>query len=177
MSPAALYVHFASKEALLYELSLVGHRSALDVVRRAASSCGPEPEARLRAIVRDFAAWHAEHWRTARVVQYELASLAPMHRRQIAALRREIDANVRDVLDAGQRDGTFAVTDLHGTALAILSMAIDVARWYRPEGARTPQDVGDLYADLAARMVHAAAPGSSTGRVEQQRVSRGVSRG
>ena len=31
LSPAGVYVHFASKEELLYELSLVGHHAALDI--------------------------------------------------------------------------------------------------------------------------------------------------
>jgi hypothetical protein len=53
-------------------------------------------------------------------------------------------------------------------ARAILSMGIDVARWYDPGGRDSPAALGALYADLAARMVSAvsavgassAAPGS-----------------
>ena len=47
------------------------------------------------------------------------------------------------------------VPDLPGTALALLSLVVDVARWYDPAGARSPEDVGALYADLALRMVTA----------------------
>jgi AcrR family transcriptional regulator len=156
MSPAALYVHFAAKEALLFELSLVGHRAALDVVREAVVlEAGGSPSAQLAAIVSAFAAWHAEHRRTARVVQYELAALTREHRAEIAALRREIEGGVRDVVEAGVRAGDFAVEDVRGTVLAILSLAIDVARWYRIEGTRTPAEVGALYAELALRMVTA----------------------
>jgi AcrR family transcriptional regulator len=156
MSPAALYVHFAAKEALLFELSLVGHQAALDVVREAAAvEAGAIPSAQLAAIVSSFAAWHAEHRRTARVVQYELAALTPEHRAVIAALRREIESSVRDVVEAGVREGEFEVEDVRGTVLAILSLAIDVARWYRIEGRRTPAEVGALYAELALRMVAA----------------------
>src|SRR4029453_18492474 len=32
MSPAALYVHYPSKERLLFEISLYGHNAALDVL-------------------------------------------------------------------------------------------------------------------------------------------------
>jgi hypothetical protein len=35
-------------------------------------------------------------------------------------------------------------------------MGIDVARWYRDEGAWTPDDVAAHYRDLALRMVGAA---------------------
>ena len=153
MSPAAVYVHFATKEALLYELSLVGHRAALHVVASAAGSAADDPRTRLGAVVSEFAAWHARHRRTARVVQYELAALTPGHRKVIAALRRDIQEQVRTLLDAGVRAGDFVVPDVEGTALALLSLVVDVARWYRPDGPRSPEDIGALYADLALRMV------------------------
>jgi hypothetical protein len=49
--------------------------------------------------------------------------------------------------------GEFDLPDVPGTALAILSLCIDVARWFNPDGRRTPDDVGVLYADLVGRMV------------------------
>src|SRR5690349_19524093 len=36
MSPAALYVHYPSKERLLFEISLYGHRAALEILTTAA---------------------------------------------------------------------------------------------------------------------------------------------
>ena len=155
MSPAAVYVHFASKEELLYELSLVGHRAALAIVVGAAGRSPGDPAAQLQAVVSDFASWHARHRRTARVVQYELAALTRGHRTVIDGLRREIQARMRDLLAAGVASGAFVVPDVRGTALALLSLSVDVARWYRPEGPRSPDDIGRLYADLALRMVTA----------------------
>jgi AcrR family transcriptional regulator len=155
LSPAAVYVHFASKEDLLYELSLVGHQAALGIVIAAVDAAPGDPAAQLRGLVGDFAAWHARHRRTARVVQYELAALAPEHREVIRGLRRQIQARVRDLLSDGVAAGVFVVPDVAGTALALLSLIVDVARWYDPSGARSPDDVGSLYADLALRMVTA----------------------
>jgi AcrR family transcriptional regulator len=155
LSPAAVYVHFASKEELLYELSLVGHQAALGIVITAVDAAPGDPAAQLRGLVGDFAAWHARHRRTARVVQYELAALAPAHREVIRGLRRQIQARVRDLLAGGVAAGVFVVPDVPGTALALLSLVVDVARWYDPAGARSPDDVGSLYADLALRMVTA----------------------
>jgi hypothetical protein len=48
------------------------------------------------------------------------------------------------------------VIDVHGTTLAVLSLCIDVARWFNVDGPRTPDEVGALYADLVLRMVGAA---------------------
>jgi hypothetical protein len=49
--------------------------------------------------------------------------------------------------------GQFAVDDIRGTTLAVMSLCIDVARWFSPEGRRTPDEIGELYAGLALRMV------------------------
>lgn len=37
----------------------------------------------------------------------------------------------------------------------MLSLCIDVARWFNAQGSRTPEEVGTLYADLVLRMVGA----------------------
>ncbi|SCD39310.1 hypothetical protein GA0115253_100331, partial [Streptomyces sp. Termitarium-T10T-6] len=92
---------------------------------------------------------------TARVVQYELDALGEEHRTEIVALRRRSDAVVRRIINEGVRDGEFDVPDVAGTTLAVLSLCIDVARWFNAQGSRTPDEVGELYADLVLRMVGA----------------------
>ena len=76
LSPAGVYVHFASKEELLYQLSREGHVAARDMLRAAADGAASPTEA-LRAIMGRFATWHAEHFRVARIVQYEFAQPHP----------------------------------------------------------------------------------------------------
>jgi AcrR family transcriptional regulator len=151
MSPAALYVHYSSKERLLFEISLYGHRAAVEILTKANE--GGSPADRLRTMVSAFTSWHAEHHTIARVVQYELAALSPEHFAEVATIRRAISALIEKVLTDGVSDGTFAVDDLPGTTIAVLSLAIDVARWYDPSRHATPQALGALYADLALRMV------------------------
>jgi AcrR family transcriptional regulator len=155
MSPAALYVHHSSKEELLYLISRDGHDAALEVIREAAAHGDTEPFGRLAATVRGFTRWHAEHHTAARVVQYEYAALSPEHRREIGERRREIDRHMREVITAGVERGVFVVPDVPGTALALLSLCVDVARWYRDDGERSAESIADLYADLAVRMVRA----------------------
>ncbi|MFC0622515.1 TetR/AcrR family transcriptional regulator [Kribbella deserti] len=151
MSPAALYVHYSSKEKLLFEISLYGHKAALDVL---SSVEGSTPTERLQAMVSAFTVWHAEHHTVARVVQYELAALSPDHLAEVATYRRSISALMEKVLADGVSAGTFQVDDLPGTALALLSLSIDVARWYSP-ARQPPEALGSLHAALALRMVQA----------------------
>ena len=69
------------------------------------------------------------------------------------ALRKEIDKVVRDVLAQGVAEREFEVDDVPGTALALLSLAVDVARWYSPEIRRTPADIARTNGELAVRLV------------------------
>ncbi|MEV0254913.1 TetR/AcrR family transcriptional regulator [Streptomyces sp. NPDC050732] len=154
MSPAALYIHYKTKEELLHRISRIGHVKALAILRTAADGEGG-PAERLAAAVRSFVGWHAAHHTTARVVQYELDALGEEHRTEIVALRRKSDAAVRDIINDGVRAGEFDVPDVPGTTLAVLSLCIDVARWFNVAGHRTPDEVGALYADLVLRMVGA----------------------
>jgi AcrR family transcriptional regulator len=154
LSPAGVYVHFASKEELLFQLSREGHEVARDMLVAAGRDAGSPTEA-LRAIMRTFARWHAEHFRVARIVQYEFANLTPEHRDTVLGLRKEIDAVVRQVVEDGVRSGEFAVDDVRDTTLALMSMAVDVARWYDPEIRRTPEAIGAAYGDLGVRLVTA----------------------
>ncbi|MDJ0344543.1 TetR/AcrR family transcriptional regulator [Streptomyces sp. H10-C2] len=152
MSPAALYIHYKTKEELLYQISRVGHLRSVGLLEEAANGDGA-PGERLAVAVRAFVSWHAERHTTARVVQYELGALAEDHYTEIVALRRKSERAVRSIIEDGVRTGAFDVPDVAGTALAILSLCIDVARWFNPDGRRTPDDVGVLYADLVGRMV------------------------
>ncbi len=152
MSPAAVYVHHDTKESLLHTVSLDGHRAALRVVQEAAAA-GEDPVERLRTLVREFSAWHASNSRVGRIVQYEFDALTPEHRDEIAALRRDIERQARTVLEDGVAAGVFAVEDVPGTARAILSLSIDLVRWFSPDGAQSPEDIARLHADLALRMV------------------------
>ncbi|MEV6650656.1 TetR/AcrR family transcriptional regulator [Streptomyces sp. NPDC051219] len=158
MSPAALYIHYKTKEELLHRISRIGHDKALEILETAAGGAGT-PTERLDDAVRSFVRWHAGRHMTARVVQYELDALGPEHRTEIVALRRKSDAAVRRILNEGVRAGEFEVPDVPGTTVAVLSLCIDVARWFNVEGRRTPDEVGALYADLVLRMVGARRTG------------------
>ncbi len=154
LSPAGVYVHFGSKEELLFELSRSGHEAALALVRDARDRC-PSPREQLVEIMRRFSEWHVEQHQLARVVYHEHSHLTPPHQAEVLGLRKEIDRIVRSVLDAGVAAGDFDVDDVPDTALALLSIVIDVARWYSPTIKRTPAQIGATNAALGLRLVGA----------------------
>ncbi len=152
LSPAGVYVHFASKEDLLFHLSRDGHQEALALVTGAAAGA-PDPASALAAVMARFSAWHAENYAIARVVQHEFPHLSAEHQAEVLALRKRIDHAVRDVLRAGQRAQVFTLDDVPDTALALLSIVVDVARWYTPALHRTPAQIGATNAALGLRLV------------------------
>jgi AcrR family transcriptional regulator len=111
LSPAGVYVHFTSKEVLLFELSRRGHERARDLLVEAAAAADSPTEA-LRAIIGGFSRWHAEHYELGRIVQFEFRHLRQEHRDAVLGLRKEIDQVVAGVLRDGVDTGEFAVTDV-----------------------------------------------------------------
>ncbi|MBB1159379.1 MULTISPECIES: TetR/AcrR family transcriptional regulator [Amycolatopsis] len=154
MSPAALYVHFPSKAALLFAISRNGHEQTLalveDVIGRVTG-----PVERMRLLVEDFVAWHARRHTVARVVQYELNALPEKEYLVVAQLRRKIEQRVREVIADGVESGAFTVADVGIAARAVLSLGVDVARWYSERTRQTPAELGKEYGELVLRMLGA----------------------
>lgn len=160
MSPAALYVHHRSKEELLYAISKAGHERTLEVVKDAVAS-SKDPREQLLAAVRGFVVDHARDHTIARIVNYELAALDPDHLRTIITIRRAIEQQMRDVVNTGVASGAFVTANPRMTAVAVLSLGIDVARWYRDDGTWTPEEIAEHYAELALRILGADPQGAS----------------
>jgi AcrR family transcriptional regulator len=159
LSPAALYVHFPSKELVLFEIIRVGHQRALEHIQDPSVLARTHPPDRLRAIVARYTSWHARHHVAARVSQYELSGLTAEHYGEILELRHQTNEFFRDAVARGVADGSFAPVDVKRFTRAMLSLSIDLVRWYRLEGSDSPEQLGEFYADLALKLV--AHPGAT----------------
>jgi AcrR family transcriptional regulator len=159
MSPAAVYVHYRSKLDLLHAISKIGHESAQSCLEAALATPGTHEE-RLGRAVEAFARWHAENRTLARVIQYEYVALSKPYREEIKAVRRRMQEDVEEEIRQGIAAGEFATADVAGTALAIVSLCVDIARWFNPQGDRSTESVGTLYAQLALRMLAPPANGT-----------------
>ncbi len=138
---------------MLFEAGRNGHLHVLEEVESAATSStdrssGSAPSSTVSSRI------HAVHHTTCRVAQYELHALSEEHYREIAEIRRRTDAVVREVISSGVDIGAFRVGDVPTAALAILSLGIDVARWYRP-GRVDVDDLARNYVGLALSMLGA----------------------
>lgn len=155
LSPAAMYVHYPSKEALLFQIALIGHSAARDRLNNALAvvdSAAGSAE-RLEVILREFTFWHAEHTTLARVCEYELQHLSAEHSAQIGEIRREIETTVRDEIQHGIESGEFSAPDVRFATMALTALAIDIVRWYTPGTGITPAELADNLAVLGLKMV------------------------
>lgn len=155
LSPAAVYVHFPSKNEMLAEICRRGHAEILADLERAVAEPGT-PAERIRRFVSAFARFHAERRTLGRVIQYELRGLTPEQFKEVAAIRQGFEDLIQEQLRAGVATSEFAVDDIEATGVAILSLCIDVARWHGAMRDRlTPDELGAFYADLAWKMIRA----------------------
>ena len=154
LSPAAMYVYFRSKEDLLHKIAI----SALDLTAEIATAEAGRPGSpadRLQALARVLTIWHTYNSQVAHVVLYQTGALSPGHHEEVTAREAEVGRIVRQVIAEGVESGDFGTSDPGATATAVLSMCLDVARWYRPGYRRTPQQLGDFNAAAALRIARA----------------------
>ncbi|GAB20432.1 putative TetR family transcriptional regulator [Gordonia effusa NBRC 100432] len=142
---------------MLFAIASEGHRLVLEAMRAADAQARTEPSVtwtdRLRAVVAAFAQWQARESRLARVVQYEMRSLSREHFHEIAAVRAETTSLVTDLVEGGIVAGEFGINEGGDAVLAIMSLCVDVCRWFPARGYRDPDAVGAVYANLAASLV------------------------
>lgn len=151
LSPAALYVHFASKEVILYEIIRSSHEDALEFIQGIPEDASSSD--RLRHVVSRHVAWHGRHHVAARVAQYELAGLTAEHYAEIMRLRHLTNDVFREAVARGIADGSFGPGEVNRVVRAILSLSIDLVRWYRLNGPDSPEELGAFYAELALKML------------------------
>ncbi|KQV73853.1 TetR family transcriptional regulator [Aeromicrobium sp. Root344] len=155
-SSAALYVHHKSKEELLFLISKAGHETTLAMMQQGRQA-SDDPREQLRTVVKDFVADHARNHGRARIVNYEMAALDPEHFDEITSLRHRIDVELIDLIASGIKAKAFDIPDPRIAASAILSLGIDLARWFTDDFRLAPDELGEEYAELALRIVRARA--------------------
>ena len=120
-----------------------------------------EPLQRLRQIAAAHVRWRLRHPDIAEVfdvafgMRTRVKSLPEEHRRRIRAIKRMYLDELRGVLNAGARSGTFDFADVRVTAFAIVTLCGSAHTWYDPEGDLTIDEVAAMYADFAAGIVRA----------------------
>lgn len=154
MSPAAVYIHFESKQELFHRIALEGHQASTGSFSEPARRAS-DPLTQLKLGIASFAMWNAEMNLLSRSIEYEIRLHRGPEFADIWTLRRDVDEHLLGIITAGVAQGAFTVADPEWARIMIFSAAIDVARWYRHGSRRTPAEIGFQYADLAMTLVGA----------------------
>ncbi|SNY91471.1 transcriptional regulator, TetR family [Cohaesibacter sp. ES.047] len=129
----SLYNHIASKQDLLYKLTLdimLEHNAALDDALHDKA----DPEAALMAFVRSHITYYAVRKKQVFIGNFELRSLTGEHYRQIVLLRDQYEKRLVAILDEGIKRGSWSQADMRVTAKALIAMMTGVCMWYDPKG-------------------------------------------
>jgi AcrR family transcriptional regulator len=152
LSSAAVYVHFKSKEELLFTIIVLVAERLLEQLKATAEQEG-SPTERLRRLVHDYVAFPIRTHKASLIANTEFNYLTANQRKHIMRIREALEAIVQDCLSEGCATGEFRINDVGMTRTAIISLCRSVLNWYSPRGRLTPQEVGQYYADLAIAMV------------------------
>lgn len=139
----ALYHYFPDKPAIL----LACHRESiadLERITAVARQLGTERD-RLRYIIVEHVRVMTDAFGTSPLA-FEVGPLTPERQAEIVASRDRYERELRDVIQAGMRAGTFRAGDPKLAAFLVLGALNGIARWYRPGGSLNAGALGEQFA-------------------------------
>src|SRR6056297_2336978 len=150
LQAGALYNYTADKQSLLFELM---ERHMRDLLSARALEPEAEPRAALEGFVRFHIRFHIERPEEVFIAYMELRSLDAENFARIEALRRAYEDELEGILRRGAEAGVFEVEDAKVATLAVIAMLTGVNTWYRSGGRLSPEEVEDIYWNMARRAV------------------------
>lgn len=146
ITKAGLYHFVNSKEDLLYEIMIVGMDVlSADVVAPAKRI--EDPLERLKTILRNHmlnvSRIESANGNTVTIVVDDVTELRPEQRKVVNRRKREYFEFVRQTLRDLQARGQLADVDVSVAAFSLLGMVLWMARWRRPDGALSLDEIVD----------------------------------
>ncbi|MDO9380093.1 MAG: TetR/AcrR family transcriptional regulator [Nocardioidaceae bacterium] len=148
----AMYYHHDSKEGVLLALLVEGIRDLLRRVEAAAADGGDDVRARFSYVV-EAIALHGTRRVRAAALDGESRYLSADNRAQYAAVRKQVENVLADIVDDGVASGAFHASHPAETTRAILGTLQSIARWYRADGPDLPEEIAARYVDICLRTV------------------------
>jgi AcrR family transcriptional regulator len=145
MKKGNLYYYFKNKEEILFAC----HQYSLDrllQLQEQVQESGAPPAEKLRTLIVSFVHTILDELHgTALILQ--LDALSPAHLKAIIAQRDRFDQGIRQVLEEGIADGSFAPRDVKLLSFALLGAVNWIPRWFNPSGPATSTEIADRFAD------------------------------
>lgn len=150
LQKASLYHHVNSKQEILKALL----DKALDILienMQGVMARPNPPDEKLRLGMCTYLTSMLEHRQLASVLLLEHRSLEPDLRTRHTRRRDEFERLWRVLIQEGVDEGYYQCDDIELAARALLGVLNWTITWYRPEGADSPEQIADHYADIYLR--------------------------
>ena len=148
LTKGGLYHHLSSKEATLFAINerylLVG----LDEIQAIAGDESKPIETRLHDLVVAIAAQHDTYDPDLRVSLRQFDSVGTEYREKLIALRDRYEAIIESLLRDAVREGIVVDMDVHVMSKYFFGALNWMCMWYRPGGAYTARQIGEMFAEL-----------------------------
>ncbi|MEO9137886.1 MAG: TetR/AcrR family transcriptional regulator [Jatrophihabitans sp.] len=148
VAKGGFYHHFASKEALLYEVYgdlITAQLEGMDAI--VAQDLGPADT--LRALVHDLVTTTAASARPARVFSREMHRLGDDRTEQYRRARRRYHDTVKKLVRDGQASGAFSsVASAETVTFTIFGVVNEMPLWFKPGGRTRPNQFATELADF-----------------------------
>ncbi len=142
----ALYHYFRSKEEILLECYRVGAALIGESLDKITTSSGSGLE-KVQAFIRSYAKIMAVDFGRC-VARLDDGELSPAARAEVRGYKREIDARLRRLIEAGIADGSIASCDSKMASFAIAGAVNWIGTWYAPDGTLTADAIAVHFARL-----------------------------
>ncbi|UFS98856.1 TetR/AcrR family transcriptional regulator [Nocardia huaxiensis] len=138
----ALYYHIGSKEELLFQIRR-GYTQTMFEAAAAIADSELDPMSKLRNLIRSHVRLIIEHQYEVAIALRDAGALTAEREADLQQLRDGIQRCWQRVIDEGHAAGVLRTND-HVVGNSLVAMLNMVSRWYRPDGAHTPEQIADI---------------------------------
>ena len=147
----ALYNYTPDKQSLLFDLMENHMRALIEAWEKEPKP--DHPVERLETFTRFHIRFHVDRPDEVFIAYMELRNLEPENFKKIQSMRAAYEAELADIIGAGQDRGMFKVPDLRLATMAVIAMLNGVNTWYREDGRLSIDRVERIYWNMVRRAV------------------------
>jgi len=146
---SVVYYYFKSKNEILWQIFVRIYDSYFESITAIRARNLPPAEA-MALIIRKHALNVMEKREWTAIYFREESELTDQQRREIAKKKRQYDAMIEEVYEAGMEAGVFRRMPKHIAVSGLLGMCNWLYVWYKEQGAFSAEEIADYCANLLA---------------------------
>lgn len=154
----SIYNYTRSKQELVEKVIRTGTGDLHQAVLRALEGAGTDPAERLAAAVKAHVIHYTSSPNVVAFFRDGLVHFDEERRSSLLVMLKAYEQVFKDIIRDGVDSGRFREVDVTPVTYAILGMGDSVINWYRHPGRLTSAEIGEIFGELAVRMVSAAGP-------------------